>query len=106
NTAASTRLFVSSYGLEFYPRLYINSIKWGAQPYEFGDRKRNMTDPVVQIKNPMIDGGVLISGFNETFRGGAPDLGAFEVGAPPLEFGRRAYCRYDEGLAPWEKSEP
>src|SRR5690606_13061223 len=103
NTPASTRLFVESYSPEFYPRLYINSIKWGAHPYEFGERKRNITDPVVQIKNPLIDGGLLIPGFNETYRGKAPDLGAFEVDAPPLEFGRRAYYRHDEGLAPWEK---
>ena len=102
-TPSSTRLFVSSYSLEFYPRLYINSIIWGAHPYEFGERTRNITDPVVQVKNPMIDGGILIPGFNDDFKGAAPDLGAFEAGAPPLEFGRRAYLRYDEGWAPWEK---
>jgi hypothetical protein len=102
-TPSGTRLFVDSYNLEFYPRLWINSIIWGAHPYEFGDRKRNITDPVQQIRNPMIDGGVLIPGFNDDFKGAAPDLGAFEVGAPPLEFGRRAYLKYDEGWAPWEK---
>jgi hypothetical protein len=103
NTPSSTRLFVSSYSLEFYPRLYINSIIWGAHPYEFGERKRNITDPVVQIKNPMIDGGVVIPGFNDDFKGIAPDIGAFEVGGPPLEFGRRAYLKHNEGWAPWEK---
>lgn len=101
-TPASTRLFVSSYALEFYPRLYVNSIIWGAHPYEFGDKKRNITDPVVQIKNPMIDGGMIIPGFNDEFKGKAPDLGAFEVGTAPLEFGRRAYYNYNEGWAPWE----
>ncbi len=102
-TPSSTRLFVSSYDLEFYPRFTVNSIKWGAQPYEFGERKTNVTDPVVQIKNPMIDGGVILPGFNEDFKGAAPDLGAFEVGNVPLQFGRRAYLKYDDGWAAWEK---
>jgi hypothetical protein len=102
-TPSSTRLFVESYRLEFYPRLTINSIKWGAQPYEFGERKINVTDPVVWIKNPMIDGGIIIPGFNDNYIGAAPDAGAFEVGTPPLEFGRRAYMNYNEGWCPWEK---
>jgi hypothetical protein len=102
-TPSGTRLYVESYKLEFYPRMTINSIKWGAQPYEFGDRKVNVTDPVVWIKNPMIDGGTIIQGFNDNYKGAAPDLGAFEVGAPPLEYGRRAYMSYDEGWRPWEK---
>ena len=51
----------------------------------------------------MIDGGVVLPGFNDDFKGIAPDAGAFEVGAPPLQFGRRAYLKYDEGMAPWEK---
>ena len=102
-TPAGTRLFVSSYSLEFYPRLYVNSIIWGAHPYQFGEKQRNITDPVVQVRNPMIDGGRRIPGFNDDFKGPAPDLGAFEVGAAPLEYGRRAYYYYDEGWAPWEK---
>jgi len=102
-TPASTRLYVSSYNLEFYPRSSVNSIIWGAHPYEFGERKVNITDPVVQIKTPMIDGGAVLPGFNDDFKGPAPDLGAFEVGNAPLQFGRRAYLKYDEGWAPWEK---
>lgn len=102
-TPAGTRLFVSSYSLEFYPRLYVNSIIWGAHPYQFGEKQRNITDPVVQVRNPMIDGGKRIPGFNDDFKGSAPDVGAFEVGAAPLEYGRRAYYSYDEGWAPWEK---
>ena len=101
-TPSGTRFYVESYKLEFYPRMTINSIKWGAQPYEFGDRKVNITDPVTWVKNPMIDGGTIIPGFNENYNGTAPDLGAFEVGAPPLEFGRRSYMNYKEGWAPWE----
>jgi hypothetical protein len=62
-----------------------------------------ITDPVLQIKNPWIDSGVVLPGFNDGFKGSGPDLGAFEVAAPPLEFGRRAYLNYNEGWAPWEK---
>lgn len=102
-SAGSTRLFVASTGLEFYPRLYVNSIVIGKYPYQFGDREKTITDPVLQLRNPMIDGGMRIPGFNDDFKGHGPDLGAFEVGAPPLEFGRRAYFAYDEGWAPWEK---
>ena len=101
-TPSGTRLYVSSYSLEFYPRSTINSIKWGAHPYEFGERKVNITDPVVWIKNPLIDSGAIIPGFNDNYSGKGPDLGAFETGTPPLEFGRRAYLEYDEGWAPWE----
>jgi hypothetical protein len=102
-TPSSTRLFVSSYNLEFYPRSTVNSIKWGAHPYEFGERKVNITDPVVLIKNPMIDGGVVLPGFNDNYKGTAPDLGAFEVGSAPLQFGRRAYLKFNEGWAQWER---
>jgi len=101
-TPSGTRLYVSSYNLEFYPRSTVNSIKWGAFPYEFGERKTNITDPVVWIKNPLIDSGILLPGFNDNFTGRGPDLGAFETGTPPLEFGRRAYLNYNEGWAPWE----
>jgi hypothetical protein len=101
-TPSSTRLFVTSYSLGFYLRSTVNSINWGAYPYEFGERKVNITDPVVQIRNPMIDGGTVIPGFNDDFKGVAPDLGAFETGNAPLEFGRRAYLNYDKGWAPWE----
>ena len=101
-TPAGTRLYISSYKLEFYLRSTINSIKWGAWPYEFGDRKVNITDPVFWIKNPLIDSGAKIPGFNDNYLGAGPDLGAFEVGVSPLEFGRRAYLKYDEGWSPWE----
>ena len=102
-TPAGTPLFVSSHRLEFYPSLYVNSITWGVEAFDFGDRKRNITDPVVEIRNPLVDGGRLIPGFNDGYKGKAPDVGAFESGAPPLEFGRRAYYAYDEGWAPWER---
>jgi hypothetical protein len=101
-TPAGTRLFSSSYNLEFYPRQTINSIKWGKIPYEFGEKKTEITDPVIWIKNPLIDAGVILPGFNDEFSGKSPDIGAFETGKPPLQFGRHAYLNYNEGNAPWE----
>ena len=102
-TPSATRLYRTSYSLEYYPRSRINSIVWGRKPYQFGEIKRNITDPVVQISNPLIDGGVKIPGFNVGFKGEAPDLGAFEVGFAPLEFGRRAYLQHDEDWPAWEQ---
>ena len=103
STPAGTRLLVSSYNMEFYPRSTVNSIEWGAQPIQFGEQERRVTDPVRWVKNPIIDGGVVIPGLNDDFQGKAPDAGAFEVGNAPLQFGRRAYLNFDEGLTPWEK---
>ena len=102
-TPSGTRLYRSSYSLEFYPRSTINSINWGKHSYEFGDRKLEITDPVVWIKNPLIDSGIILPGINDNFSGKAPDIGAFEVGNPPIQFGRRAYLNYNEEQAPWEK---
>jgi hypothetical protein len=101
-TPAGTKLYITSWDLEFYPKATINSIKWGKYPFEFGERKTEITDPVVWIKNPLIDSGTILPGFNDNFKGKAPDLGAFETGNPPLEFGRRAYLKFDEGRCPWE----
>jgi hypothetical protein len=101
-TPSGTKLYIYSYNLEFYPRSTINSIKWGAYPYEFGDKKLNITDPVIWIKNPMINTGALIPGFNDNYKGTAPDIGAFESGVSPLQFGRRAYLNFDDERAPWE----
>ncbi len=101
-TPSGTSLYLSSSNLEFYLRSTINSIIWGAHPYEFGDLSVNITDPVKQIKNPLRDAGAFLPGFNDDYKGSGPDLGAFEFGAPPLEFGRRAYLDYDEGWSPWD----
>lgn len=102
STPAGISLFISSYNLEYYLRSSVNSISWGAFPFQFGDREVRITDPVEQIRNPLIDSGEIIPGFNDDYSGEGPDIGAFEVGAPPIEFGRRAYLNYDEGWAPWE----
>jgi hypothetical protein len=92
-------MFVESYSLEFYPAPTMRRIEWGKIPMKFGDEERIITDPVVTVKNPLIDGGVHIPNFNDDFAGDAPDIGAFELGRAPLRFGRRAM---DTPWAPWE----
>ena len=95
--------FLPSYKLEFYPAARVTAVRYGLYPTDMGGgEKRNITDPVVTMPNPVIDAGEVLPNFNDDFTGKAPDLGAFEVGRPPLEFGRRAYLKYDEGWAPWE----
>jgi hypothetical protein len=101
-TPSGTRLFIPSYSLEFYLKSSVNSIKWGSFEYQLGDSVVNITDPVVWITNPLIDAGVILPDFNDGYGGKAPDLGAFEIGLPPLQFGRRAYLNYSVERAPWE----
>ena len=96
-------LYVRTHNLQFYPKSTVSRVVIGKFPTQFGDRTVTITDPVLQVKSPLIDSGFVLKGFNEDFKGSAPDIGAFEVGNPPLEFGRRAYLRYNEGLAPWEE---
>jgi len=66
----------------------------------FGGVEKIITDPVETVPNPVIDSGIPIPNFNDDFTGKAPDLGAFEVGRPPLRFGRHANGAQ---LAPWER---
>lgn len=95
--------FLPSYRLEFYPAARVSAVKYGKVETDLGGgQKRTITDPVVTRSNPVIDAGVALPNFNDDFTGKAPDLGAFEVGRPPLEFGRRAYLKWSEGWAPWE----
>jgi hypothetical protein len=95
--------FLPSHRLEFYPAAHVTAVKYGKFPIDIGGgQTREVTDPVVSQPNPVIDAGAPLPNFNDDFAGKAPDLGAFEIGRPPLEFGRRAYLRWDEGWAPWE----
>ena len=95
--------FLPSYKLEFYPAARVTGVRFGVFPTDMGGgEKRNITDPVVNLPNPVIDAGEVLPNFNDGFAGPAPDLGAFELGRPPIEFGRRAYLKFDEGWAPWE----
>ena len=43
--------------------------------------------------SPGFDAGVAIPNFNDDSRGRGPDLGAFEAGSAPMEFGVNAYPR-------------
>jgi len=43
------------------------------------------------LGSPGIDAGIVIPNFNDNYVGLAPDIGAFETGLPPLEFGIHAY---------------
>ncbi|MHC4166644.1 MAG: right-handed parallel beta-helix repeat-containing protein, partial [Planctomycetota bacterium] len=94
-----TPSFIKSYGLEFYPSSTTTRVKWGKVPMQRGGRKVTLTDPVVTVPNPVIDSGVRLPNFNDDYTGKAPDLGAFEVGRPPIRFGRRAA---QDIWAPWE----
>jgi len=102
-TSRIHHLFLPSLRLEFYPASSVTQIRGGKIPVKFGAEERIVTDPVLQVPSPLIDRGQPLPNFNDGYTGQAPDLGAFEVGRPPLEFGRRAYLRYDEGWAPWER---
>jgi len=92
--------FIESYYLEFYPTSTIETVKWGKVPLKIGEREQILTDPVVTIPNPVIDSGIVLPNFNDDYAGEGPDLGAFEVGRPPLKFGRHANSAE---WPPWEK---
>jgi hypothetical protein len=50
-------------------------------------------DFALDPSSPGFDAGVRIPNFNDDFRGQAPDIGAFEAGSAPMEFGATAYRR-------------
>ena len=78
----------------------MNSIQWGRIESRYNGKTVAITDPMVQVRNPAIDKGIRIAGFNDEFTGSAPDIGAFETGLPPLRFGREMAPDYRR--APWE----
>ena len=95
--------YLATSRLEFYPAPRVSYVHYGKVPTDLGGgQTREITDPVDTMANPVIDAGVVLPNFNDDFTGQAPDLGAFEGGRPPLEFGRRAYLKWNEGWAPWE----
>jgi hypothetical protein len=93
-------MFLPSERLEWYPAPTMNRIQWGRVEYTRNGRDFAITDPMVQVKNPAIDRGVRLPGFNDEHSGAAPDIGAFESGQPPLRFGREAAPGFSR--APWE----
>lgn len=91
--------FLPSHYLEFYPAPVVSKVEFGKIPVNLGGKSQEITDPVVTVPNPVIDGGTPLPNFNDDFTGRAPDMGAFETGRPPLRFGRRAAQNI---WAPWE----
>jgi hypothetical protein len=59
----------------------------GAPVYE---ASRATGDYSLAADSPGYDAGVVIPNFNDGFRGRAPDIGAFEAGSAPMEFGVNA----------------
>jgi hypothetical protein len=94
-------MFVPSDRLEWFLAPTVTTIKWGKVDFSRNGRNFQITDPAVQAPNPAIDKATRIPGFNDDYRGHAPDIGAFENGNPPLKFGREAAPGFDR--APWEK---
>ena len=93
-------MFLPSERLEWYLAPTMNKIQWGRVEYTRNGRTVAITDPMVAAKNPAIDAGVRIPGFNDDYTGSAPDIGAFETGMPPLQFGRDMAPGFKR--APWE----
>lgn len=59
-----------------------------------------LSDAAMPAKNPALDTGARLPGFNDGYTGSAPDIGAFENGRPPLRFGREMAPGFTR--APWE----
>jgi len=92
--------FIRSFGLEWYLAPTTTKIEWGRTTTEHYGKKLTVTDKVMTVPNPLIDAGVLIPGFNDDYKGEKPDIGAFELGNPPIKFGRHAVEPVI--FAPWE----
>ena len=93
-------MFLVSERMEWFLAATMNKIEWGRIESVRNGKKVAITDPLVQAKNPAIDRGVRIAGFNDDYTGAAPDIGAFETGRPALRFGREMAPGFTR--APWE----
>jgi hypothetical protein len=93
-------MFLPSQRLEWFLAGSVDRIKWGRVVYDRGGKEFAITDPVVSLKNPAIDAGELLPGFNDDYTGSAPDIGAYETGRPALRFGRESAPGFQR--APWE----
>jgi hypothetical protein len=94
-------MFLPSERLEWFLAPVVPRIQWGRVAYNRNGKEFSITDPVVDRKNPAIDAGVRLPGFNDGFTGAEPDIGAFETGQPALRFGREAAPGFER--APWER---
>jgi hypothetical protein len=93
-------MFIPSDRLEWFLATNVPVIKWGKIKYSRSGEEIIITDPLVQAPNPALDKGVRLAGFNDDYKGEAPDIGAFENGNEPLRFGREAAPGFER--APWE----
>lgn len=93
-------MFLQTDRLEWFLAPTMEKIEWGRVEQTRGGRTVAITDPVVRAKNPAVDAGVLVPGFNDDYTGAAPDIGAYENGRPPLRFGREMAPGFRR--APWE----
>lgn len=93
-------MFLPSQKPEWFLAGSVDKIQWGRVEYERGGKQFAITDPVVSVKNPAIDAGVVLPGFNDDYTGSAPDIGAYETGRPALRFGRESAPGF--ARAPWE----
>jgi len=93
-------MFLPSEGLEWFLAPTMEKIQWGRVEYAPNGKKFAITDPVVMGKNPAVDAGEKLPGFNDDFTGEGPDIGAFETGRPALRFGREMAPGFKR--APWE----
>lgn len=93
-------MFLPSERLEWFLAPTANRIQWGRVEYSANGKTINITDPMSALKNPAVDKGVRLPGFNDDFTGAAPDIGAFETGTAPLRFGREMAPGFTR--APWE----
>jgi hypothetical protein len=93
-------MFLPSERPEWYLAPTVNRIQWGPVEYTRDGKHFTIVDPLVQVKNPAIDAGVRLPGFNDEYSGVAPDIGAFENGLPPLRFGREMAPGFSR--PPWE----
>ena len=93
-------MFLNSEQPEWFLAPVMNRIQWGRIEYSRNGKDFAITDPLVQGKNPALDAGVRLPGFNDDYSGAAPDIGAFENGRPPLRFGREMAPGFKR--APWE----
>ena len=93
-------MFMPSERPEWFLAPTMDRIKWGRVEYTHNGKTVAITDPMGPAKNPALDAGVRLPGFNDEFTGAAPDIGAFETGMPPLRFGRDMAPGFQR--APWE----
>lgn len=94
-------MFAGSERQEWFLAPVVPRIQWGRVEYNKNGKAFSITDPVVDSKNPALDAGVRLYGFNDGFTGAAPDIGAYETGRPALRFGREAAPGFER--APWER---